>query len=134
MIVMMNTAQILVWSAILTFVMVITASYYRNRAWNLEGLRRSMGNRDDPPPATPISGRADRAAMNMLENLVFFTALAAALNFSGRNSAQAELGANIFFWARIAYFPTYLAGIAYLRPVIWFGGVIGLGMMAIAVL
>src|SRR3954464_13263547 len=114
MIVMMNTAQILVWSAILTFVMVITASYHRNRAWNLEGLRRSMGNRDSPPPATPISGRADRAAMNMLENLVLFTALAAALNFSGRNTAQAELGANIFFWARVAYFPIYLAGIAYL--------------------
>ena len=131
---MMNTAQVLVWSAILAFVMVITASYYRNRAWNLEGLRRSMGNRDNPLPPTPISGRADRAAMNMLENMVMFTALAAALHFSDRNTAQAQLGANIFFWARVAYFPAYLAGIGPLRSVIWVVGAIGLATMAVAAL
>jgi uncharacterized MAPEG superfamily protein len=130
---MMSIAHVLVWSAILAFVMAITASYYRNRAWEPEGMRRAMGNRDNPPPPTPISGRADRAAANMLENLVMFSALAAALHISGRIDAPAELGANIFFWARVAYFPTYLAGLA-LRPYIWFAGVIGLAMMAAAAL
>jgi len=78
---MMSIEQVLVWSAILTFVMALAGSYYRNRAWDLEGMRRAMGNRDNLPPPTPISGRADRAAMNMLENMVMFTALAAALHF-----------------------------------------------------
>ena len=129
---MMSIEQVLVGSAILAFVMALAGSYYRNRAWDLEGLQRAMGNRDNPPPPTPISGRADRAAANMLENLVIFTGLAAAVHFSGRVSTQAQLGANIFFWARIVYFPTYLAGLA-LRPYIWFVGVIGLAMMAAAV-
>src|SRR5712671_3597607 len=92
---MMRIEQVLVWSAILTFVMALAGSYYRNRAWDLEGMRRAMGNRDNLPPPTPISGRADRAAMNMLENLVVFTALVAALHFSGRDSVQAQL-ARIF--------------------------------------
>ena len=131
---MMSIVQILVWSAILIFVMVIAGSYFRNRAGNLEGMRRAMGNRDNLPPPTPISGRADRAAMNMLENTVMFTALAAALHFSDRNTAQAQLGANIFFWARVAYFPAYLAGIGPLRSVIWVVGAIGLAMMAVAAL
>src|SRR5712671_92051 len=109
---MMSIEQVLVWSAILTFVMALAGSYYRNRAWDLEGMRR---------------------AMNMLENLVVFTALAAALHFSGRDSVQAQLGANIFFWARVAYFPAYLAGLA-LRPHIWSLGAIGLVMMAAAAL
>ena len=130
---MMSIEQVLVWSAILTFVMALTGSYYRNHASDLQGMRRAMGNRDNLPPPTPISGRADRAAMNMLENLVMFTALAAALHFSGRDSVQAQLGANIFFWARVAYFPAYLAGLA-LRPYIWSLGAIGLAMMAAAAL
>ena len=129
---MMSIEQVLVWSAILTFVMALAGSYYRNRAWDLEGMRRAMGNRDSPPPPTPISGRADRAAANMLENLVIFTAIAAALYFSGRVSTQAQLGANIFFWARVVYFPTYLTGHV-LRPYVWFVGIIGLTMMAAAV-
>src|SRR5262245_35726021 len=115
---MMSIPQILACSVILTFIMVSTGSYFRNQAWNLEGMRRAMGNRDNLPPPMPISGRADRAAMNMLENMVMFIALAAALHFSSRDSVQAQLGANIFFWARVAYFPVYLAGIGPLRSVI----------------
>jgi uncharacterized MAPEG superfamily protein len=38
-------------------------------------------------------------------------------------------GAQIAFWARIAYVPVYIAGIKYLRSVIWLGGVVGYGMM-----
>jgi uncharacterized MAPEG superfamily protein len=38
-------------------------------------------------------------------------------------------GANIFFWARVAYFPTYLAGIAYVRSALWAVGLIGLAMV-----
>ena len=70
----------------------------------------------------------------MLENLALFTALVAAVHFAGKESAQAQLGANIFFWARVAYFPAYLAGIGPLRSVIWVVGAIGLATMAVAAL
>jgi uncharacterized MAPEG superfamily protein len=55
------------------------------------------------------------------------------LHFSGRDSVLAQLGANIFFLARVVYFPVYLAGLA-LRPYIWGLGFLGLAMMAAAAL
>jgi uncharacterized MAPEG superfamily protein len=127
---MMSDVQILVWSAILTFLMLGTGSYFRNQIWAPGGMARAMGNRDDLPPPIPISGRADRAARNMVENLVLFTALLVAVHFAGKEGAPAQLGANIFFWARVAYWPTYLAGIGYLRTAIWLVSIAGLGIMA----
>ena len=129
---MMSIPHILVWSAILAWLMLVVASLIRSRGWAPDGMQIAFGNRDNVPPQSPLSGRADRAAMNMLEALAIFTALAAALYFSGKTSSQAQTGANVFFWARVAYWPCYLAGIIYLRTAIWFAGVIGLAMMAFA--
>ena len=39
---------------------------------------------------------------------------------------QAAFGATIFFWARLVYWPVYLAGIVYLRTAIWGVSIIGL--------
>jgi uncharacterized MAPEG superfamily protein len=130
---MMSTTTALVASAILTFLMLGIGSYCRNQAWAPGGLKRAMGNRDDLPAPLPISGRADRAAKNMLENLAMFTALVAAVHFAGKTGWLADLGATLFFWARLAYWPTYLAGIAYLRTVVWLASIGGLGMLAVAV-
>jgi uncharacterized MAPEG superfamily protein len=130
---MMSTTTALVASAILTFLMLGAGSYCRNQAWAPGGLKRAMGNRDDLPAPIPISGRADRAARNMLENLAMFTALVAAVHFAGKAGWRADLGATIFFWSRLAYWPTYLAGIAYLRTVVWLVSIVGLGMLAVAV-
>lgn len=71
--------------------------------------------------------------MNMLENLAIFTALVAALHFAGKASTQAQRGANIFLWARVAYWPVYVTGITYLRTAIWFVSTIGLAMMLAAI-
>jgi hypothetical protein len=49
-------------------------------------------------------------------------------------SAQTQLGATLFFWARLAYWPCYLAGIIYLRTAIWLVSIVGLAMVALAVL
>lgn len=129
---MMTDATILALSAVLTFLMLGMGSFYRNQAWLKGAICRAVGNRDDLPPPTPISGRADRAAANMIEGMVLLVALLAAVHFAGKTSAQSTLGANIFFWARVAYWPCYLAGIAYLRTMIWTVGIAGLGMIAAA--
>lgn len=130
---MMTIPQVLVWSAILTWLMLGTASLLRSRGWTPGGMHVALGNRDDLPPATPLAGRADRAARNMLENLAIFTAVAVALYAANKSgSAQAQLGATVFFWARLAYWPCYLAGIVYLRTAIWIVSIIGLAMMVLA--
>ena len=126
----MTAATALLWSALLTWLMLATASFLRARAWTSTGLRIAFGNRDDLPPATGLAGRADRAARNMVENLVLLVALVAAVYFAGKYSRLADAGATIFFWSRVAYWPCYLAGIIYLRTVIWFASVIGLAFVA----
>jgi len=44
------------------------------------------------------------------------------------------LGAQVAFWARVAYVPIYIAGIKYLRSLVWIVGVVGYGMMVSAML
>lgn len=129
---MMTDTQVLVWSAILTWLMLMTASALRTQGWTPGGIQRAFGNREGLSEPTPLAGRADRAAKNMLENLVLFVALAAALHFAGKVSARSELGANLFFWGRIAFWPIYLAGIIYLRTAAWGVSIVGLAMMVAA--
>jgi uncharacterized MAPEG superfamily protein len=125
---MMTTVQALVWSGILTFVMLLVGSAFCAKVWTPRGREIAFGNRDDVPKAEGIAGRADRAARNQLEAMVLFLALALAAMIAGK-AAQVALGATVFFWARLLYWPTYLAGIIYLRTLIWFVGVFGLGLM-----
>jgi uncharacterized MAPEG superfamily protein len=108
--------------------MLLVAFVLRTHGWTPEGMQTALGNRDNLPAPTSLAGRADRAALNMLENLAIFTAIAAAVHFSGK-SPQAQLGATVFFWARVAYWPCYLAGIVYLRTAIWLVSIVGLAMM-----
>jgi uncharacterized MAPEG superfamily protein len=128
---MMTDITVLAWSALLTWLMLMTASALRTQGLAPGGFDRAMGNRDDLPSPTPIGGRAHRAARNMLENLVLLTALVAAVHFAGKANTQAQVGANIFFWARVVYWPVYLAG-SRLRSIVWLVSVIGLGMIAAA--
>src|SRR5262245_14926254 len=131
---MMSDSTILVLSALLTWLMVCNSSGLRIQSRKPGGMERAFGNRDDLPEPTPIAGRAVRAAKNMVENLAMFVALVAAVHFAGKSSPQATLGANIFFWSRLAFWPCYPAGIHFLRPVLWLVSLIGMALIAAAAL
>ena len=124
---------LLVYMTILTFVAVMAGAAIRNREWTAAGLQAGLGNRDDLPEATPVGGRAERAAANTIEALLLFTPLVLVAHAAGVD-AEALLGAKVFFWARIAYLPIYLAGIIYLRTLVWGVGLAGLAMMVLAIL
>jgi uncharacterized MAPEG superfamily protein len=66
----------------------------------------------------------------MLEGMVMFLAAVLAAQIAG-NAPQAALGATVFFWARLVYWPVYAAGIIYLRTAVWFVSIIGIGMIVI---
>lgn len=129
---MTPTLYYVVYSAGLTLLALLMGSFFRNRLWTLQGLKIGLGNRDHVLPPTPLSGRADRAAMNTLENFVLFATLALTTHVAGIDNAQVALGAGIFFWARVAYLLAYLLGIVYLRTLIWLIGLSGLVMIAAA--
>ena len=93
------------------------------------GLPPLVGNRENLPVMTGWAGRAQRAHRNMLENLVLFAVLVLVANAAGKANATTALGAELFFWSRIAYAAIYLAGIPWARTAAWGVSVAGLLMI-----
>ena len=65
----------------------------------------------------------------MLENLVLFAILVLAAQVSGKTNAQTALGAELFFWARVAYVPCYVLGLVGVRTLAWGVSAAGLGLI-----
>jgi uncharacterized MAPEG superfamily protein len=124
-----NDLHCLLYAALLTWIMLVTASLLRSRGWTPAGLKTALGNRDDLGEPTPLVGRADRAAKNMLENLLLFVCVLVAARLANAPASAIDLGAQIFFFARVAYFVVYLAGIPYLRTAIWGVSLVGLAII-----
>jgi uncharacterized MAPEG superfamily protein len=122
----------LAYSALLTWVMLMAASLIRTNGLTPKGLVLGVGNRDDLPPPSPLAGRADRAAKNMLENLVLFAVVVLVAHLGGVAPEHILPGAMLFFWARVAYFFVYLAGIPWLRTLIYFASLAGIVMIVMA--
>ena len=125
--------ELTVYFTVWTLIVVLVGAAIRNQEWTKEGRDIGLGNRDNLKEATPMGGRAERAAKNSIEAAVFFVPLALIANAAGLD-AEVMLGAQVAFWARIAYVPIYIAGIKYLRSLVWIIGVIGYGMMVAAML
>ena len=94
------------------------------------GLPWGVGARDEAaPPLGRFGGRAERAFRNFLETFVFFAAAVLLANALGKHSPSAALGAQIYFWSRVAYVPVYIMGIPFLRTLIWAASLVGIGMV-----
>ncbi len=124
---------ILVYTTVFTFVVVLLGAVLRNREWTAAGMLEGLSNRDSLSAATPLGGRAERAASNSIEAFVIFAPLALAAEMAGVG-AEALLGAKLFLLARVVYVPVYLAGIIYLRSLVWGIGVAGKALMVMALL
>jgi uncharacterized MAPEG superfamily protein len=117
----------LLMSAILCFAQMLVAATGANTQVGLPAL---AGNREGLPDIVGWPGRARRAHLNMIENLVLFSALVLIAAAAGKANATTAMGAMIFFWARLAYALIYLIGIPWLRTLAWLIGVIGMAMIA----
>jgi uncharacterized MAPEG superfamily protein len=113
----------LLWAVVLTFVQMLVAV---SGATLQVGLPMLAGNRDSVPAFGGWVGRAQRAHRNMLESLVLFAALVLIAVVTNKTNSATLLGAQLFFWARLAYAFVYIAGIPWLRTAVWFVSVIGL--------
>jgi uncharacterized MAPEG superfamily protein len=122
---------LLAWAVLLTFVQMLLAV---SGATLQVGLPALAGNREGLAPCTGWAGRAARAHHNMLESLVLFAALVLTAVVAGRTNGATLLGAQIFFWARLAYAVIYVAGIAWLRTAVWLVSVIGLAIIFLQLL
>ena len=117
----------LFYSVILCFVQVLIAATGANQQ---VGLPTLAGNREGMPEYPGWAGRARRAHLNMIENLVLFAALVLIAAVSGKANATTAMGAMLFFWARLVYAVVYLIGVPWLRTLVWAVSVIGMIMIA----
>jgi len=107
----------LAWSIALGLAYVLIAA---TLATQQRGLRWNASNRDGELKAlTGAAARAARANGNFLETFPFFAAAVLAVVLTKTNTAHTAFGAELYFWARLAYLPIYIIGIPYLRTVVW---------------
>ena len=119
--------QWLGWSILLGVAQLFIAATLMTRQ---RGLKWNASARDaDPPPLTGVAGRADRALRNFLETFPFFAAAVLAVVATGSGDDVTALGAAVYFWARVVYVPLYLAGIPYLRSLVWAVSLLGMLMV-----
>ena len=118
--------NLLVWSVVLTVVQMLVAA---QAAFNKVGLMALVGNREGMPEITGWGGRASRAHYNMLENLVLFASLVLVAEAVGKTNDMTLLGAQRFFWARVAYAAIYIAGIIWVRTLALLISVFGLALI-----
>ncbi len=107
----------LVWSAVLCTVIpypgvTILLQMPGGPAWG-------FGNRDKAFTVPAWIERGRRAHTNMVENLAPFAALVLVAHVAGKANGTTALGAEIFFYARLVYTFVYMAGIPYLRTVVF---------------
>ena len=130
---MTKTLMIVAETATLNWALIVAAAMLRSRGWSPAGFKTMLGNREGLATPDGVAARAERAARNMLENLVLFTALALVASVGAVTDPYVELGARIFFWARVAYIPIYLVGIPVARTAVWALSIVGMGMMLAAI-
>jgi uncharacterized MAPEG superfamily protein len=99
------------------------------------GMPWAMGPRDEAGAALgKVAGRLDRAWKNYLETFPIFVAAVLAENAAGHGSGLAPLGAQLYFWGRVAFLPIYAAGIPVLRTLAWTVAVVGIVLVLAACL
>lgn len=121
---------LLAWSVVLLVAHVLLQGMLATKEL---GTEWNAGPRDEgKQPESKLAGRAARASSNFRETYPAFVALAAGLLFIGETSGLGLVGAIVWFVGRIVYYPLYLAGIPYIRSLVWLGAMAGLGLMFLA--
>lgn len=107
---------LLIWAAALTLIQMIISAL---GSVSQIGLTTLAGNRANLADTTGWASRAQRAHRNMLESIAVFAILVLSANLMNISNDMTVLGAQLFFWGRLAFSIIYLAGIPWLRTAAW---------------
>jgi uncharacterized MAPEG superfamily protein len=121
--------KMLAWSIVLGLVQIAIAASMNT---SQRGFAWGAGARDGTPAeVTPLAGRLSRASANFLETFPLFAAAVLAVVAMGAGSERTALGAQLYFWARVAYVPAYAVGIPMIRTVVWAVAITGLVLVVL---
>ena len=98
------------------------------------GLGYAVSSRDDWKNPTGVAGRIERAYFNLLETLAPFAALVLIVLYTGNANANTALGAQMYFWGRLLYFPVYISGLPWIRTIVWTISTAGIALIAFEML
>ncbi len=117
---------LLAWSVVLAIVHMAISVH---ALVSTKGLMAAVGNRENLPELPGWAGRAVRANRNMAENLVLFAAAVLIAAVIGKSNSMTILGAQLFFWGRVAYAVCYLGGLKWLRTLSWTVSIVGVALI-----
>jgi uncharacterized MAPEG superfamily protein len=121
----------LVWAVALAIVQLLIAITGATTQFPIPTL---VGNREPPLEGRGWVGRAQRAHRNMLESLLPFAIVVLVAHVSGKANTTTALGAEMFFYARLAYAPIYWIGLTWLRTIVWAIASIGILLILLQLL
>lgn len=90
-----------------------------------QGAAAMMGPRDHLKAPSLWQARTKRVVDNHREGLLLFAPLVLSAHVQNISSDMTVLGAEMFFYARVAHAISYLAGAPYVRPAFWLVGIAG---------
>ncbi len=127
---MTSELRLLAFSIVLGFVHIVLASHAKSFVY---GYRWSAGARDDAmPPLKRVAGRLERALKNFSETFPLFAAAVLITHVAGRHGVLTVLGAQLYFWGRLAYLPLYAFGVPLVRSLVWNVATIGIALILLA--
>lgn len=120
----------LVCSVALLLLLIAVQAFAGVRA---QGLEVMAGSRDNLPEPTPFQARTKRIVDNHREGLALFTPLILVAAVANISTPWTVIGAQLFFYARVAHAALYLAGVPWVRPLAWGAGMAGTVLVFAAV-
>lgn len=96
-----------------------------------QGLGNAFTYPENPPTPAAWAQRAQRAHLNLIENLPAFASLVIIAHLIGVDAAA---GAALFFWARVAHAIVHILGISYVRTLAFAASWVGMLMIFFSIL
>ena len=121
----------LVYSAVLFLVIIVVQA---GLAISQNGLMTQAGNRDSLAEPTVLRKRLQRLTANMQENLILFAIVVLVASAVGVSNEATALGAVVFFYARVGHAIIYTFGWPVIRPLFYFAGLYGIGVIGFEIL
>lgn len=99
------------------------------------GMPWALGPRDgDWPAVGTVAARLDRAWRNFRETFPIFAAAILISIQVPQDSTLAALGAQLYFWGRVAFLPIYAIGWPFVRTAAWTVSLAGIVLVLLAAL
>lgn len=111
---MSTDLTMLAWTAGLTIMLWVP--YILAHIINV-GMMPALTYKADGAPLPDWAARAKKAHSNAVENLVPFAALVVVAHLLGQSNAATAAAATTFFWARVAHYLLYVAGVPFGRTI-----------------